>query len=227
MFASYRSLNEYERIDKIGEGSYGVVTCVRNKRTTEKVAMKELKMLDAKDGFPLTALREINILASLCHPSIVRFKEVVMEENVSQDIRNMKVFLVMEYVEYNLHDFMHTTKHPFRLDEVKSIMFQLIDVVRYMHNNWIIHRDLKSTNILLNKRHEVKVYDFGMAREYGSRPLRHTEEVVTLKYRAPELLSVQKSTLFQLTCGLWVASWQSFLDKSHCFQENRGVIKLI
>ena len=72
--------------------------------------------------------------------------------------------------------------------QIKCLMHQLIAGVQYLHDNWVIHRDLKTSNILYNNKGDLKICDFGLARQYGS-PLRpYTHLVVTLWYRAPELL---------------------------------------
>lgn len=74
------------------------------------------------------------------------------------------------------------------LPQVKCLMRQLFDGMAYLHDNWVLHRDLKTSNILYSNRGELKICDFGLARQYGS-PLRpYTHNVVTLWYRAPELL---------------------------------------
>ena len=71
--------------------------------------------------------------------------------------------------------------------QVKTLMKQLLDGIAYLHENWILHRDIKTSNILYNKRGELKICDFGLARQYGE-PLRpYTSQVVTMWYRPPEL----------------------------------------
>lgn len=72
--------------------------------------------------------------------------------------------------------------------EVKCLMQQLLCAVAHLHDNWILHRDLKTSNLLLSHRGILKVGDFGLAREYGSPLRQYTPIVVTLWYRAPELL---------------------------------------
>ncbi|KAJ3330780.1 Cyclin-dependent kinase 11B [Kappamyces sp. JEL0680] len=77
---------------------------------------------------------------------------------------------------------------PFLLSETKTLLLQLLSAVQCLHNNWIVHRDLKTSNILMNNQGTIKVADFGMARRYGSPLGDLTQLVVTLWYRAPELL---------------------------------------
>ncbi|KAJ6672271.1 CELL DIVISION PROTEIN KINASE [Salix viminalis] len=187
MLEGCRSVFEYERLNEINEGTYGKVYKARDKKTGEFVALKKVKMNVGRDkfleeyGFPLTSLREINILMSFDHPSIVKVKEVVMGDLDS-------VFMVMEYMEHDLKGLMQSMKQPFSTSEVKCLMLQLLEGVKYLHDNWVLHRDLKTSNLLFNNQGELKVCDFGMSRQYGSALKPYTSLVVTLWYRAPELL---------------------------------------
>ncbi|KAM2636481.1 hypothetical protein EV1_021107 [Malus domestica] len=182
MLQGCRSVDEFERLNKIDEGTYGVVYRAMDKKTKEIVALKKVKMEKEREGFPLTSLREINILLSLHHPSIVDVKEVVVGSNLDS------IFMVMEYMEHDLKALMETKKQPFSQSEVKCLMLQLLAGVKYLHDNWVLHRDLKTSNLLMNNRGELKICDFGLARQYGSPLKPYTHLVVTLWYRAPELL---------------------------------------
>ncbi|KAG7029247.1 Cyclin-dependent kinase G-2 [Cucurbita argyrosperma subsp. argyrosperma] len=182
MLQGCRSVDEFERLNKIDEGTYGVVYRARDKKTGEIVALKKVKMEKEREGFPLTALREINILLSFHHPSIIDVKEVVVGNSLDS------IFMAMEYMEHDLKGLMETMKHPFSQSEVKCLMIQLLEGVRYLHSNWVLHRDLKTSNLLLNNQGEMKICDFGLARQYGSPLKPYTHLVVTLWYRAPELL---------------------------------------
>ncbi|KAK7319065.1 hypothetical protein RJT34_03777 [Clitoria ternatea] len=194
MLQGCRSVDEFERLNKIDEGTYGVVYRARDKKTGEIVALKKVKMEKEKEGFPLTSLREINILLSFHHPSIVDVKEVVVGSSLDS------IFMVMEYMEHDLKGLMEAMKQPFSQSEVKCLMIQLLEGVKYLHDNWVLHRDLKTSNLLLNNRGELKICDFGLARQYGSPLKPYTHLVVTLWYRAPELLlgSKQYSTAIDM-----------------------------
>ncbi|CAH8362872.1 unnamed protein product [Eruca vesicaria subsp. sativa] len=182
MLQGCRSVDEFERLNKIDEGTYGVVYRAKDKKTGEIVALKKVKMEKEREGFPLTALREINILLSFHHPSIVDVKEVVVGSSLDS------IFMVMEYMEHDLKALMESMKQRFSQSEVKCLMLQLLEGVKYLHDNWVLHRDLKTSNLLLNNRGELKICDFGLARQYGSPLKPYTHLVVTLWYRAPELL---------------------------------------
>lgn len=177
MLQGCRSVDEFERLNKIDEGTYGVVYRARDKKTGEIVALKKVKMEKEREGFPLTSLREINILLSFDYPSIVDVKEVVVGSNLDS------IFMVMEYMEHDLKALMETMKQPFSQSEVKCLMLQLLEGVKYLHDNWVLHRDLKTSNLLLNNRGELKICDFGLARQYGSPLKPYTHLVVTLWYR--------------------------------------------
>lgn len=181
MMPSCRNVFEYERLGKISEGTYGVVYKARDKKSGEIVALKKMKMSKEKEGFPVSALREINILGSFQHPSIVEMKEVVMDDFNG-------VYMVMEYVDHELKGYMERMKQPFSQSEVKCLMLQLLEGLSYLHDNWVIHRDLKTSNLLLNNKGELKICDLGMSRQYGSPVKPYTALVVTRWYRAPEVL---------------------------------------
>jgi cell division cycle 2-like protein len=167
---------------RIDEGAYGVVFQATDSRTGEKVALKRVKLTKEREGFPITALREVTILLRLKHPNIINVREVVLDRSMQ------KVYMAMDYAEHDLKGLMEVMRHPFSQSEVKSLMQQLLSAVDYMHEQWIVHRDLKLSNLLYTNRGELKVCDFGLARSYGD-PLRNmTSLVVTLWYRAPELL---------------------------------------
>ncbi|XP_020571931.1 cyclin-dependent kinase G-2-like isoform X2 [Phalaenopsis equestris] len=182
MFQGCRTVDDFEKLNKINEGTYGIVYRAKDKKTGEIVALKKVKMEKESEGFPLTSLREINILSSLHHPSIVEVKEVVVGRNLDA------VFTVMEYMDHDLKGLIDTMKKPFHISEVKCLMVQLFAGVKHLHDNWVLHRDLKTSNLLFNNHGELKICDFGLSRQYGSPLKPYTQLVVTLWYRAPELL---------------------------------------
>ena len=180
--AACRSVFDFEQLNKIDEGTYGVVFRARDKRSGKIYALKKVKMEKEREGFPQTALREANILLSMHHPNVVDVSEMVVGNSLDS------VFMVMEFCEHDLKGFMSTMRAPFSVPEVKCLMTQLLSGVAYMHENWTLHRDLKTSNILVNNRGELKICDFGLARVYGEPLGAYTPTVVTLWYRAPELL---------------------------------------
>ncbi len=162
---------------------------VRNRVTNEVVALKKLRLTSESTGFHLTSLREISILKSLKHPNVIEMKEVVVGKKPDY------VFLVFEQCAYDLATVIDKTGERFSQSEIKTLMLQLLSAVAYLHKRFIIHRDIKLSNLLLTSKGVLKLGDFGLARQ-TSHPLRPmTPNVYTLWYRAPELL---------LHCGKWV-----------------------
>jgi len=98
------------------------------------------------------------------------------------------IFIVMEYVDHDIKTLMEEMPKPFLPSEVKCVMRHLLSAIGHLHDNWVLHRDLKTSNLLYNNKGMLKVADFGLAREYGSPLKPYTLNVVTLWYRAPELL---------------------------------------
>ncbi|XP_076253521.1 cyclin dependent kinase 11B pitslre isoform X5 [Rhynchophorus ferrugineus] len=184
-----RSVEEFKCLNKIDEGTYGVVYRAKDKRSDEIVALKRLKMENEKEGFPITSLREINTLLKAQHVNIVTVREIVVGSNMD------KIFIVMDYIEHDLKSLIETMrfkKQTFMPGEIKCLLKQLLQAVAHLHDNWILHRDLKTSNLLLSHKGILKVGDFGLAREYGSPLKAYTSIVVTFWYRSPELLLCTK-----------------------------------
>uniref|UniRef100_A0A1I8ACI4 cyclin-dependent kinase n=1 Tax=Steinernema glaseri TaxID=37863 RepID=A0A1I8ACI4_9BILA len=181
-----RNVAEFECLNRIEEGTFGVVYRAREKKTDEIVALKRLKMEREKEGFPITSLREVNMLLKAgAHPNVVNVREIVVGSNMD------KIYLVMEYVEHDMKALMETLKNRkknFPIGQVKTLLHQLLSGCAHMHSEWILHRDLKTSNLLLSHKGILKIGDFGLAREFGDPLKEYTPIVVTLWYRAPELL---------------------------------------
>ena len=141
-----RSVDCFEKLNHIDEGSYGVVYRARDKKSGKIVALKKIKMSKQQEGFPLTSVREINILLRLDHPNILNVSEVVVGKSLDS------IFLVMEFMEHDLKGLLEEMRHPFSTAEVKSLLKQLLLGLAYMHESWVFHRDLKTSNILYNNQ---------------------------------------------------------------------------
>lgn len=174
---------KFQKIEKIGEGTYGVVYKARDKATGKHIALKKIRLAHEAEGVPSTAIREIALLKELRHPNVVRLLDVVPHDK--------KLYLVFEYMSEDLKKHMDkavSTKTPLAAQLVKSYLWQLLQGIAYCHSHRILHRDLKPQNLLIDLEGNIKLADFGLARAFGM-PLRtYTHEVVTLWYRAPEIL---------------------------------------
>jgi len=178
-----RSITNFERLNHIEEGSYGTVSRQKDINTGEIVAVKHFRMDNSEtQGFPVTALREIQCLMEARHKHIVDLREVVIGQS------DADVYLIMDFEPHDLKTLQEEMQEPFAASEIKTLLLQLTDAVCHLHNLHILHRDIKTSNILMNNRGELKLADFGMARYYGDPPPQMTQLVVTLWYRAPELL---------------------------------------
>ena len=147
LLGNSRCVSDFEKIQEIGEGTYGTVFKARDKESGKILALKKVRMHNENDGFPITSLREINILRGLDHPNIVSLKEVVV------GYKKDSIFLAFEYCEAdlaNLVDHILKKKLYLNLAEIKCLMLQLIQAVLYLHDLDIIHRDLKFSNLLIN-----------------------------------------------------------------------------
>ena len=146
---------------------------------------------------PPTALREISLLKELHHQNIVELKEVINGQG--------KLTLVFEYLDTDLKCYLETLKAPLAPLILKSYSYQILAGLAYCHCHRIIHRDVKASNLLLNKYGAVKLCDFGLARTI-SYPMRvYTHEIVTLWYRPPEVLLGNKRTGYSTSVDLWSA----------------------
>ncbi|XP_063933179.1 cyclin-dependent kinase 5 homolog [Zophobas morio] len=173
-------MEKYLKISKIGEGTYGIVYKAQNTESGDVVALKRIRLDSEDEGVPCTAIREISLLKELKHPNIVRLFDVLHTEK--------KLTLVFEYCEQDLRRFMDACGGEINYLQVKSFLFQLLRGVAFCHEHHVLHRDLKPQNLLINKYGELKLADFGLARAFGI-PVRHySNEVVTLWYRAPDVL---------------------------------------
>jgi serine/threonine protein kinase len=187
------ALANYEKQEKLGEGTYGVVYKALDKRTGETVALKKIRLDQEDEGLPATAVREISILRDLKHPNIVDLKEVINSRG--------KLTLVFEYLEKDLKKFMDGQRRPMQPMLIKSYAYQILAGLCYCHCRRVIHRDMKPQNLLLNRQGLIKLCDFGLARAFTI-PLRaYTHEVVTLWYRAPEILL--GSPFYSLGVDVW------------------------
>ncbi|KAK4743517.1 hypothetical protein SAY87_001518 [Trapa incisa] len=162
---------------EVGVGTFGSVWKAINKLSGEVVAIKRMKK-KYYSWEECINLREVKSLQKMSHPNIVKLKEVIRENDV--------LYFVFEYMECNLYELIKDRERPFSEAEVRNLCFQVFQGLAYMHQRGYFHRDLKPENLLVSKD-QVKIADFGLAREVNSEPP-YTEYVSTRWYRAPEVL---------------------------------------
>lgn len=217
-----RSLDLYEVLNNIEEGSYGLVSRAKLKASGDIVALKRLKLDHrSQEGFPVTGLREIQTLRACEHPHIVKLREVIV---TSQPVHD--VYIVMDFLEHDLKTILEDMDNPFSPSETKTLMQQICSATEYLHSNWIMHRDLKTSNLLLNNRGEIKLADFGMARYTSSPPPKVTQLVVTLWYRAPELLLGAEEYGFEIDVWSIGCIFAELLTREPVFQGKNEVGQL-
>jgi len=187
-------MEKYQKLEKIGEGTYGVVYKGKNRRTGEIIALKNIRLEAEDEGIPSTAIREISLLKLLEHPNIVRLHDVVHSET--------QLTLVFEYLDQDLKKYLDAAgEKGLEAYSVKSFLYQLIQGVAYCHQHRVLHRDLKPQNLLINMEGELKLADFGLARAFGIPVRSYTNEVVTLWYRAPDVLLGSKK--YSTSVDIW------------------------
>jgi len=173
-------MERYQKMEKVGEGTYGVVYKAKDRVTGEIIALKKIRLEAEDEGIPSTAIREISLLKELQHPNIVRLYDVVHTER--------KLTLVFEFLDQDLKKYLDICDSGLGLPIMKSFLYQLVTGVAYCHHHRVLHRDLKPPNLLINREGQLKLADFGLARAFGIPVRSYTHEVVTLWYRAPDVL---------------------------------------
>jgi len=179
-------MKNFQKIEKIGEGTYGIVYKAKDENTGQIVVLKQIRFGTKYEGVPSIAIREITLLRELEHPRVVKLINVVQAQQ--------KLYLVLEYMNTDLKKFMDDYARENAgtggLSEalVKSFLKQLLEGIAYCHEQRVLHRDLSPQNLLIDAVGRIKLADFGLARAFGFPVRNFTHEVVTLWYRAPEIL---------------------------------------
>ena len=184
----------YFKTKLIGKGTYGTVYKAKDEEGREIYALKKIKLQTDDEGIPSTAIREICLLKELTHPNIVKLLDVIHAPK--------KITLVFEFIDRDLKKVIDSTMGSgLDIPTVKSYMFQLLSGMAYIHKYKILHRDLKPQNLLITTDGVLKIADFGLARGYGLPVRNYTHEVVTLWYRAPDVLLGSKN--YSTSIDIW------------------------
>jgi cyclin-dependent kinase-like len=218
--------NKYEVLEVVGEGAYGIVYKCRNKETGKYVAIKKFKEVE-DEIVKKTMKRELRMLQRMHHENIVDFIEAFK--------RKGNLFLVFEYVEKNLLEILQDSPRGLEPKLIRHFMYQLCKAIKYLHNQNVIHRDVKPENLLVNEKMDLKLCDFGFARLIsGSSKERLTDYVATRWYRAPELLLTQGEygpevdywavgcIMGELVDGNPLFPGENEIDQLHCIQKVLG-----
>ncbi|KAJ7095422.1 Pkinase-domain-containing protein [Mycena belliarum] len=209
----------YHIVSQVGEGTFGKVYKAQNTVTKLHVALKRIRMESEKEGFPVTAMREIKLLQSLRHENVIRLYEMM--------VSNGAVYMVFEYMDHDLTGILSQTQFGFTDAHLKSLSHQMLAGLAYLHHKGVIHRDIKGSNILINNRGELKLADFGLARFYQKRRRTdYTNRVITLWYRPPELLF--GATIYGPEVDMWSAGciMLELFTKRPVFQGNDEIHQL-
>ncbi|XP_010694982.2 probable serine/threonine-protein kinase At1g54610 isoform X2 [Beta vulgaris subsp. vulgaris] len=191
-----RRADSFEKLDKIGQGTYSNVYRARDLEQRKIVALKKVRFDNLEPESVRFMAREIHILRKLDHPNIVKLEGLVTSR------MSCSLYLVFEYME---HDLAGLASHPavkFTEPQVKCYMQQLLCGLDHCHSRGVLHRDIKGSNLLIDNNGILKIADFGLASFYEprqSQPL--TSRVVTLWYRPPELLL--GATYYGAAVDLW------------------------
>ena len=175
---------QFQAVERLGKGTYGTVYKARKKGCDKFFAIKKIKNELDNEGIPSNALREIAILKKMKNPNVVNVEGIAFNKK--------HIELCLEYCKYDLKKLIDSKKHDssfYNVKFVKNMMYQLLKGVEHLHSHKILHRDLKPQNILVDDNGWIlKLADFGLSRVY-SIPIRpYTKEVLTLWYRAPEMM---------------------------------------
>ncbi|KNC80006.1 CMGC/CDK/CDK10 protein kinase [Sphaeroforma arctica JP610] len=146
-----RDIKDYKIMNQIGEGTYGIVYRALDIESGEIVALKRVRMEQENSGLPISALREITLLRKLQHPNIVHVQDM------ASGVTLKSIYVVMEYCHHDLGKLLAHMPVAFLESEVKCLVLQLLEGVRYLHRRFIIHRDLKVSNLLLTDKGILKV----------------------------------------------------------------------
>ena len=218
--------NKYEVLEVVGEGAYGIVYKCRNKESGKFVAIKKFKEVE-DELVKKTMKRELRMLQRMHHENIVDFVEAFK--------RKGNLFLVFEYVEKNLLEILQDSPRGLEPKLIRHFMYQLCKAIKYLHDQNVIHRDVKPENLLVNENMDLKLCDFGFARLIsGSSKERLTDYVATRWYRAPELLLTQGEygpevdywavgcIMGELVDGNPLFPGENEIDQLHCIQKVLG-----
>ncbi|KAJ1265182.1 hypothetical protein BS78_08G060000 [Paspalum vaginatum] len=178
-----RRADSFEKLAKIGQGTYSIVYKARDLESGKIVALKRVRFVNMDPESVRFMAREIHILRRLDHPNVLKL-EGIITSRVSQSL-----YLIFEYMEHDLAGLVATPGLKLNEPQIKCLLQQLLHGLDHCHKNGVLHRDIKGSNLLIDSNGVLKIGDFGLAISYDPNNLQPlTSRVVTLWYRPPELL---------------------------------------
>ncbi|KAK4414113.1 putative serine/threonine-protein kinase [Sesamum alatum] len=193
-----RRANTFEKLEKIGQGTYSNVYKARDLITGKVVALKKVRFDNLEPETVRFMAREILVLRRLDHPNVIKLEGLVISR------MSTSLYLVFEYMEHDLAGLAAVQSVKFTEPQVKCYMKQLLSGLEHCHNNGVLHRDIKCSNLLIDSEGILRIADFGLASFFDpehKRPM--TSRVITLWYRPPELLL--GATYYSVGVDLWSA----------------------
>ncbi|ORY84908.1 kinase-like domain-containing protein [Protomyces lactucae-debilis] len=170
---------KYQKLNKLGEGTYAVVWAGKELATGRQIAIKKIKVGQFKEGLDMSAIREVKFLREVKHENVIELIDIYSNK------QNLN--LILEYLEADLEHLIKDRSILFSTGDVKSWMLMTLRGLHHLHARFILHRDLKPNNLLLSTTGVLKLADFGLAKDFGAAFVNMSPNVVTRWYRAPEL----------------------------------------
>ncbi|CAN8241274.1 unnamed protein product, partial [Cochlearia groenlandica] len=191
-----RNADSFEKLEMIGQGTYSNVYRARDLETNRIVALKKIRFANMDHESIRFMAREIIILRRLNHPNVMKLEGLIISK------ASGSLYLVFEYMDHDLAGLASTPGIKFSQAQIKCYMKQLLLGLEHCHSCGILHRDIKGSNLLLDRNNNLKIADFGLSSfNRGTRKQPLTSRVVTLWYRPPELLL--GSTDYGVAVDLW------------------------
>ncbi|KAH0794491.1 CMGC family protein kinase [Histomonas meleagridis] len=172
------SSSRYNKLEKLGEGTFCTVFCAQSIKEKEKVIMKLVRLDQEEDGIPSSTLREVSILKTLSHPNIITLRDVICEKS--------KISLVYDYMDCDLKRYLDFNKKPISSALLRSYSYQMLAGTFFLHSNGIIHNNLKPEHLLIDKTGFLKICDFGCSLMSGHSVCQVDNNLAMLWFKAPE-----------------------------------------